>query len=106
MIQANGSGHEGRDALGRFGRGNPGGPGGNPQARRMARLRAAMLRAVTPDEIRCIIGVLVAEAKAGNVQAAREVLDRCLGRPEPLDFIERVERLEAVLETVEIRRTP
>ena len=39
--------------------------------------------------------MLVQKAKEGSVPAAREVLDRLLGRPEPLDFLERLEQIEA-----------
>ena len=40
----------GRNGRGQFAKGNPGGPG-NPLARRTARLRSALLRTVTPDDI-------------------------------------------------------
>ena len=40
---------------------------------------------------------LVREAKAGNVQAARELLSRALGPPEAVDVLERLAQLEAVL---------
>jgi hypothetical protein len=40
-----------------------------------------MLEAVTDDDLRDIIRTLVEQAKGGNVPAAREVLDRLLGKP-------------------------
>jgi hypothetical protein len=39
--------------------------------------------------------MLVKSAKEGNVAAAREVLDRCVGRPLEADLLERLEALEA-----------
>ena len=45
-----------------------------------------------------MVEALVAEAKRGNVQAARELFQRVLGNPDALDIAERLEALEAVLE--------
>lgn len=117
------NGDNGRDAGGRWAKGNRGGPG-NPHARRVARLRAELLRAVSPQDLREIVLSLVAKAKAGDILAAREVLDRLFGRPaqaldvaarvsdergqspfegEPL--AERQKRIEAVAELIHARRT-
>ena len=74
------NGDNGRNADGHFTKGNPGGPG-NPFARRTAQLRSAMIRAVSEQDVAVIIQKLVAEAKEGDVSAAREVLTRVLGRP-------------------------
>ena len=94
-----------RDASGRFLPGNPGGPG-NPHATQVSRLRSAMLRCVTEDEIREVVGKLIELAKRGNVPAAREILDRCLGRAaDAADFMERLERLETVLAAAALRRS-
>lgn len=71
--------HEDRDAAGRFVTGNRGGPG-NPHARRVAEFRAAMLAAVTPEDVRAVVRALVLAATMGNVAAAREVLERVCGR--------------------------
>ena len=89
-----------RDTGGRFKPGNPGGPG-NPLAARVARLRAALLDAVSPDDVRAVVEALVAEAKRGSVPAARELLQRALGAPEALDLAERLEALEALMERVQ-----
>ena len=86
----------GRDTTGRFLPGNPGGPG-NPHAKRVAALRAAMLEAVSDEDMRTIVGKLVALARSGNVPAAKEVLDRCLGKVQEADLLERLESLEGVL---------
>src|SRR5437588_12016801 len=51
-----------RDATGRFAPGNPGGPG-NPYARQVARLRSAMLAAITEDDIQEIVRVLLMKAR-------------------------------------------
>jgi hypothetical protein len=53
---------------------------------------------VTPEDIQVAIRALVDEARAGNVQACRELLDRVLGKPEPIDILERLEELEDALE--------
>jgi hypothetical protein len=73
------NGLNGRGAGGRFAAGNPGGPG-NPHAKRVAALRAALLDGVTPEDVTEVVRLLVTAAKAGNVPAARELLDRCLGK--------------------------
>lgn len=90
------NGANGRDRAGRFAPGNPGGPG-NPFGRRIGALRAAMLEAVSEEDMAAILGKLVELAKAGNVPAAKEVLDRCLGRTLEADLIERMEQLEGAL---------
>lgn len=87
----------GRTSTGRFAPGNPGGPG-NPYAKAIGQLRSALLAAVNADDIRDIIARLVQEAKSGNIAAAREVLDRCLGRPVEADILERLESLEQTLD--------
>lgn len=99
MIEPVGPLGDGRDDRGRFVKGNPGGPG-NPLGARVAKLRGALLEAVTPEDVRAVARALVEAAKGGNVQAAREVLQRVLGAPEALDLAERLEALEALLERV------
>lgn len=85
-----------RATNGRFLPGHAGGPG-NPHAGQVARLRSAMLAAVSEDDIRAIVRQLVDRATAGDVRAAQEVLTRCLGKAEALDLLERMEALEALL---------
>lgn len=82
-----------RDARGRFLPGNKGGPG-NPFAAQVGRLRAALLRAVKPADLREVVTALLEQAKSGNVAAARLVLEYCLGRPVEADVIERIEAIE------------
>ncbi len=86
----------GRTRAGRFAPGNKAAVG-NPHARRVARLRSAMLKAVTPADMKAIVAKLVADAKAGSVASAREVLERTLGKPQEADLLERLERLEQLL---------
>lgn len=81
-----------RDERGRFVHGNPGGPG--QCGRRVGLLRKALLEAVSEADIADIARVLVVAAKAGDVQAARIVLERTLGRPIEHDLLERLEALE------------
>ena len=89
---------DGRDPVtGRFAPGWRGGKG-NPLARRVGRLRAELLRAVTPEDIRGVVDALLAEARGGNVAAIRELLDRTLGKPVELDLLERIARLERALD--------
>ncbi len=74
------NGRNGRDATGRFTTGNPGGPG-NPHGRHVAALRLALLESVSDAQLKAIMGKLVKMALAGDVLAAREVLNRVVGRP-------------------------
>jgi hypothetical protein len=86
----------GRDRCGRFAPGNPGGPG-NPAGGKAEQLRHALLNAVSETDIRDIVAALVASAKVGEIAAAREVLNRVMGRPTDADTLARIERLEALL---------
>jgi hypothetical protein len=76
------SGDTGRNAQGRFTKGNPGGPG-NPFARRTAQLRSVLCQTVTEEDIAEIARKLIAQAKAGDVAAARLVLAYSIGQPTP-----------------------
>ena len=89
-----------RDAGGRFAKGNPGGPG-NPYARRVARLRSLMLEAVSDDDLKAIVAALVQQAKAGDLAAAREVLNRCTGKP---GYIEQADPDRVDLHESELQR--
>ncbi len=96
MVKPTRNGSDGRDERGRFAPGNPGGPG-NPHAKQTGKLRSAMLKAVTEKDMRAVVMKLVELAKSGNVPAAKEVLDRCLGRPVEADLIERLDQVEELL---------
>ncbi len=90
------NGSNGRGAGGRFAKGNVGGPG-NPHAQKVAQLRSALLRAVSSGDLRAVVKKLVEMAKAGDVQAAKLVIERCLGPALPADIIERLEALETLM---------
>ena len=90
------NGGNGRSSGGRFAPGNRGGPG-NPHAKRVARLRSALFKAVTPADLRDVVAALLASAKGGDVPAAKELLQRLLGPPVELDLVERLDVLEKQL---------
>ncbi len=69
---------------GKFVKGSSGGSktkGKNPDFKRKLDFAHAFKAAVSHDDIKAIAGKLIRQAKAGNVKAAKEVLDRCLGKP-------------------------
>ena len=68
-----------RDAGGKFVPGNPGGPG-NPLAKRVNQIRARILAQITREDLNEIIAKLIEQAKAGDIVAIKEVLDRCMGK--------------------------
>ena len=80
MNEQTDNGNNGRDKQGRFIVGNKGGPG-NPHAKQVALLRAALLSAVTPEDLHDVIRVLIEKALSGNVSAIKELLDRLYGKP-------------------------
>jgi hypothetical protein len=60
----------GRDSRGRFAKGNRGGPG-NPFARQTAGLRAALLAAVTEQDMQEVTAALLLRARLGNLAAIK-----------------------------------
>jgi hypothetical protein len=74
------NGANGRDAHGRFAKGNPGGPG-NPFARRVAALRRALCETVTEDDVRAITCKLLQQARDGDPAAVRVLFAYAIGRP-------------------------
>jgi hypothetical protein len=84
---------DGRGSDGRFKPGNKAAKG-NPHAKAVQKLRAALFEAVQPDDLRQIVAAMVEKAKAGDIPACREVLERTLGKPEAADFVARLEALE------------
>jgi hypothetical protein len=93
MIDFQHNSSDGRDGSGRFTPGNKGGPG-NPFARKVSQLRSALLETVTEDDMRRSPAKLVAMARAGDLPAIRELLERTLGKPVEADFMERLDELE------------
>ena len=86
----------GRDCHGRFTEQNHFGRG-NPYAAKVAKLRSALLEAVSPDDITAVIKKLIAKSKQGDVVCAKEIFDRTLGKPVEYDFVEKLEELEQFL---------
>jgi len=86
-------GSNGKDARGRFAPGNRLGRG-NPLAGRAAKIRAMLLRKLTPKTAGEIADRLIADAKAGDLASIRELLDRTIGRPAASELLERIEKLE------------
>ena len=74
----------GHDTNGRFAAGNTLGRG-NPHAAQVARLRSAMLSAVSEDDMKAVVGKLVALAKDGDVPAIKLLFDRVLGKVVTVD---------------------
>jgi hypothetical protein len=70
----------GRDAKGRFAKGNPGGPG-NPFARYVAKLRSALVDCVSEEDIRQIANGLLVSAKLGHLPSIHVLLLYVLGKP-------------------------
>ena len=70
----------GRDANGRFARGNGGGPG-NPFARRVAEFRQVFYDCVTAEDLKAIVAKLVEKARAGDPAATKLVLQYLVGKP-------------------------
>ena len=73
-------GKNGRALNGRFIKGWKGGTG-NPNLKAVGEWRQALLEAITPDDLREIIGKLLEAAREGKHWAIVETLNRCLGRP-------------------------
>lgn len=84
---ANGSN---RDANGRFAKGNSGGPG-NPHAQRTSQLRAMLLDCVADKDFKAVVAKLLAMAKAGDLAAIKELLDRMMGKPKASVELQQVE---------------
>jgi hypothetical protein len=74
-------GSDGRGPDGRFKPGHHFAKGSNGLARRVQLLRSALLAHVTPEDIGEIVRVLLEKAKAGDVVAIRELLNRSVGKP-------------------------
>ena len=72
----------GRNGKGQFAKGNTAGEGKKtPSAIHKQRLTEVFKATVTSQDIIAIAKKLVEKAKKGDYQAAKDVLDRCLGKP-------------------------
>jgi hypothetical protein len=72
----------GRDANGRFAKGNLGGPG-NPFARQCAHFRKVLHEMVTDQDIRDLAATLLLQAREGNLGAIKLVFSYVIGKPTP-----------------------
>lgn len=93
-------GADGKDVEGRFAKGNKLGKG-NPLAGRAAKIRAVLLKKLTPTEAESIADVLIKQAKSGDLAAIRELLDRTIGKPAQAEILERLEALEERVQSAE-----
>jgi hypothetical protein len=73
-------GRNGHGANGRFMKGNTAARG-NPFARRMAKLRSALLEAIDEDKIKALADQLYKQAMGGDVAAAQLLIRYCIGKP-------------------------
>ena len=87
------TGDNGHRPDGRFAKGNKLAKG-NPFAAKVAKLRAALLDSVSPDDLKRVVKTLLEQAEGGDVAAIRELLTRTLGPAESLDVLQRLEVLE------------
>jgi hypothetical protein len=74
--------NSGRESDGRFAKGNKFGPG-NPFARKVAAFRAALMEAVTEQDIKDIAAKLRDDAKAGDKAAVKLLFQYVIGKPQP-----------------------
>jgi hypothetical protein len=100
-------GDHGRDALGRFLKGNILGKG-NPFARHSTALRKAFYDEATPEDLQQIARKLLNAAKGGDWVAAQVALRWLLGRPpdpvDPCALLLKAAALEAVYRARQERR--
>ena len=80
----------GREADGKFAKGNSGGPG-NPFARRVAALRARLLNRATEDDMDVITGQLIQHARKGDLAAIKLFYQYTVGKPAPTVDPDRVD---------------
>lgn len=74
-----------RDALGRLLPGHGVKSPGNPHARRIKEYDDAIRAAVTPEELCAVVVKIKKLAMAGDMDAARELLNRMVGKAKPAD---------------------
>jgi hypothetical protein len=83
----------GRGPDGKFVKGNKGGPG-NPFARKIAAMRRAFFDAVTEEDLAAIARAMIEKAKAGDVAAARLVMQYTMGKPAEAVDPDRLDEME------------
>ena len=70
----------GRNGSGQFATGNKHGQG-NPHFAKVASLRSAVLKSVTPATVKGLIKSLIDQATAGDIAAAKLILPYLIGQP-------------------------
>jgi hypothetical protein len=99
VSESNGS-NNGKDTRGRWAKGNPGGPG-NPNIADMGKHRQKFFDALRDDDVekalQTIRDVMNTGRDGEKLAAARELLDRVLGKVIQSDLLERIEALEAAV---------
>ena len=93
------NGDPNRDASGRFRPGNRAAKG-NPNAKRMARLKAAFHKRFTPGDMEEIVARVIRDAKQGDNVAVKLLWQWGLGPPVAADVLEREETREMVNATM------
>jgi hypothetical protein len=73
---------DGRDASGRFVKGQWKGGPGNPFGRKASQFRAALFAAVSEEDIHAIAGMLVQKSRAGDLEACALLFRYIIGRPD------------------------
>ena len=73
------NGQADRNEKGQFVAGNHAATG-NPHAKRVAEIRSLLLTAVSDEDLQDVIQAVVKKAKTGDIAAARELFDRCIGK--------------------------
>lgn len=97
---------EGRSNDGKFAQGNKIAKG-NPFAVKVNKLRVALLEAVSEADIYAIVTKLIEQARDGDVQSARELLDRTIGKSQANDTLNVISDPEATNEFVDyLHRKP
>lgn len=84
---------------GKFARGNKLSKG-NVLARRVARIRAEILRKEDPSDVHAVIAAMRSKALEGDATAAKVYLDRVMGPVTPMEIDARIEGLESQIEAL------
>ena len=87
------TGSPGREANGRFARGNPGGPG-NPHARFSAHMLTIARQTMTPEKMAAVFEAVYIKALTGDMNAAKLLLHYTIGKPGDAPHPDHIERDE------------
>lgn len=87
---------DGRDERGRFVQGHKHARG-NPLAGQVAKLRAALIEAVSEGDIKAVASGLIEAAKGGDVAAAKLLFTYTMGKPVEHDLLARIGQMETLL---------